>query len=60
LPYLKETGETTMRRMDQLEAELLRANPALDKAAQQTAWEQYMNMRRAQAEEIVLNELIYT
>ena len=30
-PYLKEIGETAMRRMEQLEAELLRSNPAPDK-----------------------------
>ena len=59
-PYLKEIGETAARRMEQLEAELLRANPAPDKATQQMAWVQHMNMLRAQAEEIVLNELIYT
>lgn len=58
-PYLKEIGETTMRRMEQLEADLLRANPAPDKATQQMEWVQHMNMLRAQAEEIVMNELIY-
>lgn len=59
-PYLKEIGETAARRMEQLEAELLRANPAPDKTTQQMAWVQHMNMLRAQAEEIVMNELIYT
>ena len=59
-PYLKEIGETAARRMEQLEADLLRANPAPDKATQQMAWVQHMNMLRAQAEEIVMNELIYT
>ena len=59
-PYLKEIGETAAQRMEQLEAELLKANPALDKATQQMAWVQHMNMLRAQAEEIVLNELIYS
>lgn len=59
-PYLKEIGETAARRMEQLEAELLIANPAPDKATQQMAWVQHMNMLKAQAEEIVLNELIYT
>ena len=59
-PYLKEIGETAARRMEQLEAELLKANPAPDKATQQMAWVQHMNMLRAQAEEIVMNELIYT
>lgn len=59
-PYLKEIGETASRRMEQLEADLLKANPAPDKATQQMAWVQHMNMLRAQAEEIVINELIYT
>lgn len=36
-PYLKEIGETAARRMEQLEAELLRANPAPDKVTQQLA-----------------------
>ena len=58
-PYLKEIGETAMRRMEQLEADLLKANPAPDKATQQMAWVQHMNMLRAQAEEIVMKELIY-
>lgn len=59
-PYLKEIGETAVRRMEQLEAELLRTYPAPDKATHQMAWVQHMNVLRAQAEEIVLNELIYT
>ena len=58
-PYLKEIGETAARRMEQLEAELLSANPAPDKATQQMGWVQHMNMLRAQAEEIVMDELIY-
>ena len=45
--------------MEQLQADLLKANPAPDKATQQMAWVQHMNMLKAQAEEIVLNELIY-
>ena len=58
-PYLKEIGETAARRMEQLESDLLQANPAPDKATQQMEWVQYMNMLRAQAEELVMNELIY-
>lgn len=58
-PYLKEIGEIAARRMEQLEADLLKVNPAPDKATQQMAWVQHMNMLRAQAEEIVMNELIY-
>ena len=59
-PYLKEIGETAARRMEQLEADLLIESPAPDKATQQMAWVQHMNMLRAQAEEIVMIELIYT
>ena len=59
-PYLKEIGETAARRMEQLEADLLIESPAPDKATQQMAWVQHMNMLRAQAEEIVIYELIYT
>ena len=58
-PYLKEIGETAARRIEQLQADLLKANPSPDKATQQMAWVQHMNMLKAQAEEIVLNELIY-
>lgn len=58
--YLKEIGETAARRMEQLEADLLIESPAPDKATQQMAWVQHMNVLRAQAEEIVMNELIYT
>lgn len=58
-PYLKEIGETAIRRMEQLEADFLKANPAPDKVTQQMAWVQHMNILRAQAEEIVMNELIY-
>ena len=59
-PYLKEIGETAACRMERIEADLLKANPAPDKATQQMAWVQHMNMLRARAEEIVINELIYT
>ena len=58
-PYLKEIGEIANRRMEQLMTELLKKNPAPDKVAQQLAWVQHMNMLKAQAEEIVVTELIY-
>ena len=45
--YLKETGETAIRRMESLEAELLRKNSASDKATQQMVWVQRMNMMKA-------------
>lgn len=58
-PYLKEIGETANRRMEQLMEGVLEKNPAPDKANQQLAWVQHMNMLKAQAEEIIAAELIY-
>ena len=58
-PYLKEIGETANRRMEQLMEELLKKNLASDKATEQLAWVQHMNMLKAQAEDIVAAELIY-
>ena len=46
--------------MERLTEELLERNPALDKATQQFAWIQHMNMLKAQAEEIIVAELIYS
>lgn len=45
--------------MDLLMKELLAKNPAPDKATQQLSWVAHMNSLKAQAEEIVLWELIY-
>ena len=42
-----------------LMADLLARNPAPDKATQQLAWVAHMNCLKAQAEEIVLQELVY-
>ena len=36
----------------------LKANPAPDKKSNQMAWVQHMNMLKAQAEEVILTELI--
>ena len=48
------------KQMELLINDLLKVNPAPDKAANQLGWIQHMNMLRLQAEEIVLRELIYT
>lgn len=45
--------------MELLITQLLDKNPAPDKATQQPAWTQHMNMLKALAEEIVLHEIIY-
>ena len=59
-PHLQEIDETVHRRVEQLMSELLEKNPAPDKATQQMAWVQHMNSLKAQAEELVLTELIYS
>ena len=57
-PHLWEIQETATARMEQMMADLLKANPAPDKKSNQMAWVQYMNMLKAQAEEVILTELI--
>ncbi|MCD8367497.1 MAG: TnpV protein, partial [Clostridiales bacterium] len=51
---------TAHNRMEQLMQELLEKNPSPDKRTQQMAWVQHMNSLKAQAEEIVLAELVYS
>lgn len=57
-PHLWEIQETATARMEQMMANLLKANPAPDKKLNQMAWVQHMNMLKAQAEEVILTELI--
>ena len=59
-PHLKEIDETAQARLARIQAELLQINPAPDKETQQLAWVRRMNMIKAQAEEIIFAELIYT
>lgn len=58
-PHLWEVQQTCENRMDVLIAELLAKNPAPDKETQQLAWVVHMNILKAQAEELVVSELIY-
>lgn len=57
--HLYEIEETARKRMEILMKQLLDKNPAPNKKDNQMAWVQHMNMLKAQAEEIVLDELIY-
>lgn len=57
-PHLWEIDETAHCRVEKLMTELLKRNP--NKATHQMAWVQHMNSLKAQAEEIVLAELIYS
>ena len=58
-PHLWEVQQTCEKRMDLLMKEFLAKNPAPDKATQQLAWVAHMNSLKAQAEELVVAELIY-
>ena len=59
-PTLTELEQTAAAMKKQLMADLLAKNPAPDKEQNQMAWVQHMNSLKAQAEELVLNELIYS
>ena len=59
-PHLMEVEQTAESRMQQTMAQLLKQTPAPDKESQQMAWVQHMNSLKAQAEELVLTELIYS
>ena len=59
-PHLMEVEQTAESRMQQTMAQLLKQDPAPDKEQNQMAWVQHMNSLKAQAEELVLTELIYS
>ena len=59
-PHLMEVEQTAENRMQQTMAQLLKQNPAPDKAQNQLMWVQHMNSLKAQAEELVMTELIYS
>lgn len=58
-PHLWEIDETAHIRVEKMMNELLKRNPMPNKAKHQMAWVQHMNSLKAQAEEIVLAEIIY-
>ena len=59
-PHLMEVEQTAESQMQQTMEQLLKQNPAPDKEQNQMSWVQHMNSLKAQAEELVLNELIYS
>ena len=59
-PHLMEVEQAAESQKQQMMNELLKANPAPDKEQNQMAWVQHMNSLKAQAEELVLTELIYS
>lgn len=54
-----EVQETATQRMEQMMKELLKKNPAPSKKENQKAGVQHTNMLTAQAEEVILAELVY-
>ena len=57
-PHLWEVQEAAEARMGQIMDGLLKADPAPDKKTRQMDWVRHMNALKAQAEEIVVAELI--
>ena len=55
-----EVEQTAESRMQQTMEQLLKQTPAPDKENRQMEWVQHMNSLKAQAEELVLMELIYS
>ena len=58
-PHLRETDEAAAARMEQAMAALTARENLPDKAGDPMGWTAAMNALKAQAEEMVLNELIY-
>ena len=59
-PHLMEMEQTAESRMRQTMEQLLKQTPAPDKENRQMEWVQHMNSLKAQAEELVMTELIYS
>ena len=59
-PHLMELEQTAESRMQQTMEQLLKQDPAPDKAQNQLMWVQHMNSLKTQAEELVMTELIYS
>lgn len=57
--HLMEVNEQANQMVEQTIAELLKSNPAPDKATDTLGWVRHMNSLKHQAEEITLSDLIY-
>ena len=58
--HLMEIDRQARQKVDNLMAELLEKDPAPDKMADTMAWTRHMNQIKAQAEELVIQEIIYS
>ena len=59
-PHLLEVEQSAENQKQKMMTELLKQNPAPDKAKNQLAWVQHMNSLKAQVEEVILMALIYS
>lgn len=58
-PHLYEVQECAAKRVEVIMEGLLEKNPAPDKEQDAMAWTRHMNMLKAQAEEAVMEEMVY-
>ncbi len=58
-PHLVDIQQTCEKRFEVIMTGLLERHPAPDKGTHQMEWVGHMNMLKAQAEEIIVHELIY-
>ena len=60
--HLREIDETANRRLEQMMPEMMKSAGVTEslKASDPMKWVQTMNSLKAQAEEVILNELIYS
>lgn len=59
LEYLHEIDTTANSRLDLLMERYLEVDSAPDKCTDQMGWVQHMNRLKVQAEEVILDELVY-
>jgi len=59
-PHLAEIDRQSSERVEFLMSQYLTNDPPPDKATNQMAWVRHMNTLKAQAEEVVMTELIYS
>ena len=58
-PHLRDIQRTAESRLEAMMAQFVNNSPPPDKAIDNLKWAAHMNMLKAQAEEIILSELIY-
>ena len=58
--HLAAIDSEARQKVEDLTEQLLQQNPAPDKMADGLAWTRHMNQIRAQAEELVIQEVIYS